>query len=378
MAKTQKSSLAAKLGEKGRKAHEEHKDDPIKLSAGGDLPAGIEGGEARVALCKFDEYKSGPNQGEQYFMASAIVITPKEYAGLRTSIGPIPLCDTTTAGGKTTPFADHYATMLNELKKLRGSEDAIEFDELEGIAAELQEEQPGIRFRTWAFDSQVMDKSNGKFVVKQGSRTLGSYKTEGEANKKHPYLGKESRVNHDWRGRCEIETDDSDDGVQDNSQAAEEPAESAAPAWDEDELKGLATKADKGDKKAIADLSEKCETAGLDAESYDKWIDVANALLDGVTSAESAGEEESSEESSSEESTEETSEEESVEDETPKVKDIFRFKPLGKDKKRVKKAVECEVTAVDEGNETVVLKNLEDGKTIYKGVKFGLLEGDEK
>jgi len=105
-AKVSKSPLMAKLGNKLAESFDKHKDDETRYGGGSDLPKGIEGGIAQLVDCKFDTYKTGDNKGEFFFYAAGIVKAPKEVGGvpivgLRTQIGPEPLCDTPDRSRKT-------------------------------------------------------------------------------------------------------------------------------------------------------------------------------------------------------------------------------------------------------------------------------------
>lgn len=171
-----KSGIGAKLAQYGiNQSHAAHKNDEIKISAGGDLPAGIEGGIAQIVECKLSEYKTGKLEGEPFFMASAVVVEPAKYAGSRTNFGPEALCDTPQATGKKKTFDDHYSYVLNGLKNM-GAKDAVEAmedaeNELPGICEAVKNSGIYIRFRTWA----------------------------GDVTPEYPTPS----VNHDWRGVAE-------------------------------------------------------------------------------------------------------------------------------------------------------------------------------
>ena len=150
---TLKSGLVGKLGAKLSKAVEAHKGDETKFSGGGgDLPGGIENGIAQLVLCKFGVYEKGEFEGEYYWMAQGVVVSPKKHAGiviegLRTSIGPEAICDTPNKARKTTE--EHVAWVLNEMRKLGVDTSELSGDDLESTAEALQELGPHFRFRTW-------------------------------------------------------------------------------------------------------------------------------------------------------------------------------------------------------------------------------------
>ena len=345
-----KTGLAAKLGMRGREAFEGHKADETKLmGGGGELPAGIDPGIAQLVECKFDTYKEGENQGEYYFYAAGTVVSPKEVVingskvpieGLRTSIME-PLCD--TPNRKRADTDAHMQWVLNEFRKLGVNTKEIGFDDLENVAAALKEEAPYFRFRTW----------------------------QGKPTTEYP----DPRVNHDWRGHCEYHPDESDD-VEDNTDNVPPPKAATvktAPApvkreavpkvapkretvkaLDADDLMALAEAADAGDDEAAIKLAGQAKLFNVDAESAPSWADVAQMIADNAEASEEEVQEEDAKARS---------------DWQPEKGDVYTYKPKGS-----RKGVECEVTAVFEDSGKVNLKNLEDGKSTYKGVLWGDLE----
>lgn len=335
------SSLMKRLGKKAKKAHEAHKDDEIRLSGGADLPDGIEAGIAQLVKCEFGEFSRGSHEGEPYFIASGIVKEPKEHngipvEGLYTQVGPIPLCDTPERQSKT-DFDDHYADMLNELRKLGVDTSEMDFDDLEEVCSTLVEEAPHFRFRTW----------------------------KGQATEQFP----NPRTNHDWRGVCEYEEEETDEVEEEDEEPEEEDEveeeEDEEPEEDVpfgDDLDMLVDKADQDDEDAAEELTKRAIKAGLseadieDEDQFPNWSSVAEAIR---------GSEEGEEED--EEEDEDDEEDEFV----PEKGDVFLYKPKGK-----RKAVEVEVTAVFAKKETANVKDLDTGK-IHKNVPFSKLEEEE-
>jgi len=325
--KTSKSSLASKLGNAGRTAFEEGKSNTTTYTGGSDLPAGIEGGIAELVDCKFGEFQTGHNQGEPFFYAAGIVVSPKVHngipiTGLRTQIGPEPICDTPKSFGKKKTMEDHLNWVLNELRKLGIDTSDIELDDLDEVVAALKKIGPRFRFRTW----------------------------QGEANERFP----NPRVQHDWRGMCEtVEETEEDGGVDD--QTEELPPHGDPPPDDEVPFNDIASDADGGDAEAIKKLTKFALENGVTQDQIDEaenWEDVA-----ALAQKEEEEEEESEEES---ESTD-------VENWEPKKEEVYKYKPP-----RARKLVECEVTAVFAGKQTVNLKNLADHK-IYKSINWDAL-----
>jgi hypothetical protein len=338
-----KSGLAARLGAKGQKAHEAHKGDEVTYSGGASLPPGIEGGVAQLVDCKFDIFKTGDFAGEYYFFAAGVVKQPKEHAGInifgqRTQIGPEPLCE--TPGRSRQSIDEHLAWVYNELRKLGINTEEIGFDDLESVVAALKEAGPHFRFRTW----------------------------QGQATKEFP----NPRTNHDWRGSCDYVGDD-DDGVSEDAEPSKDAEEIPDVAEGEDstesaediDLDALAAEADGGDEEAQIKITGQAKLFNVDHEAYSTWAEVAEAIKES-----SAGDEKTEEEEAEEEEPAEFK---------PTKGDVYFYKPVtvdAKTKKKIKskKSVECEVTAVFEKNKTVNIKNLDDGRTSYKGVSWNDLE----
>lgn len=380
---TAKSGLAAKLGDKGRKAFDAHKADEVKFSGGGDLPAGVTG-VAKIVKCGFGQYKEGKHKGEYFYMASAVVVEPKEYKGMRTSIGPEPMCETPERTGKTArkSVEDHMAFVINEFKKLGIETDDLSYEDFEPTAATIQDAGIHTRFRTYAYSKQEIVKTAKGYEI--GGKV---FKTEALAKAAFPYAGQEPRVMTDWTGVAEdYAVEESDDGVEDETaeeteveeeaevaeeeseevEAEEEVAEESDDSESEEEsesdgLSELAAKADKGDKKAKKELTTKAVEAGAteeDVENADNWEAVAEMIRN-------AGDSDEGEAEAEEEAEAEVEEEEEVAEEwKPEKGSVYkRLQPSAKDpKKKVK--VEIEVLTVSEKNQTVTAKSLDSGKPI--------------
>lgn len=297
------AGLIGKLGAKLKKAVEAHKDDEVRYSGGGsDLPGGIENGIARLVLCKFGVYEKGDMKGEYYFRAQGVVVSPKVYngipiEGLRTSIGPEPMCDTPNKTRKT--VEEHVDWVLNELRKLGIDTSEMGAEDLETTAEALQEDGPYFRFRTWQ----------------------GQKRKKGEAGYNEAYDGPNApdpRVNHSWAGAIEgydpENAEEGDDEVVDNtdSEEVEEAEEEETDASEEVDYAALGKAADKSDEEAIDTLTEMATEAGLDPDDYASWKLLAEALAEGTEEVEEEAEEEEVEEEEAEEEEEEEAEEEEV------------------------------------------------------------------
>ena len=406
VAKTLKSKLGAKLDS----AVNSHKTDETKFNAGGDLPSGIDFGVAQLVEMKFGVYETGDYKGEFFFYAAGTVVSPKKATledgtkvnieGMRTQIGPEPICDTPKSQGKKKTLDDHVAWVLNEMRKLGVDTSDLSAEDLESTAELLKSEAPFFKFRTW----------------------------QGEKNAQFP----NPRVNHDWQGTTTFEPEEASDAVTDKT--AEAPKEAAKPAakgpvskgpakapakveetvpdevpfgdniddlvgvagdesnvdaqaaaqdklnelalaagatqedidatqnWeevgnlirgagdeasatDEVDLDALAASAENGEQEAADKLDELRQAAGIDDEAYGtmSWTELAEALKAGTTDAATEPEW------------------------TPKTKEVYLYKPMILDPKKkimVKsaKATEHEVTAVQ--TTTVSLKSLDTGKIL--------------
>ena len=307
------SAISQKIGKKGRDAHDEHIDDDIEYSSGGELPEGIEFGVAQLTKCEFGEYKSGPNEGEPFFIASGVVVEPKEHNGINiegrhTQIGPEALCDTPDAGGKKKTFDDHYKWFLNQVKML-GLDKGTNFDDMEDAMEALVEEEVHFRFRTW----------------------------KGKATEAFP----NPRVNHSWEGSCQYNGEVSAEVVDNTSVLPRESAD--ADSEDVpfgDELDALGDKAEDGDTDAIEKLREAADAVGINGQLVDdakKYTDVVEMIRTKTHYRI------------------ETRKGDTTDDDdnfTPEKGVHYKYKPKGK-----RKSIEMEVITISMKKETVTLKD---------------------
>ncbi len=327
-----KSNLLKKLGSAGKKAIEAHKNDEVVLPDGSNLPGGIDFGVAQLVDCKFDTYKKGDNKGEFFFFAAGIVVEPKKLGnitieGLRTQITEPATCDTPTRSRKTVD--DHIQWIMNQMRLL-GADD-IDENNLEEVAEALKEEKPYFRFETW--------------------------KSEPTPQFPNP------RVNHKWCGVTEFieeeseESEDVIDETEDNEDDNDDESNKEKTS-DTVDLIALGEKADKDDEDAQSELTDLAETAGLDPESYEFWLDLAKDLKNNV--------------STDDDDDEQDSEDDEEEEETiiPEKGEVYKYKPPKK-----RKPIDCDVTAVFLRKETCNLVSLDDRK-IFKSVPFAKLIRD--
>ncbi|MGL6095371.1 MAG: hypothetical protein ACRC7O_06185 [Fimbriiglobus sp.] len=152
---TGKGKLMAKYGTALDTAVRKHGGDPTEMGRV-QLPPGIVNGVAKLVKCGFDQYKTGANQGEYYFRAEGVIVTPEEMEvngtmmpvrGLRTSIIEA-VCNTTTQAQKTTTVEEHVSNILNSMRMLGADTNGCGGEDLERVAADLAEAGPYFRFDT--------------------------------------------------------------------------------------------------------------------------------------------------------------------------------------------------------------------------------------
>ena len=358
MARAKKSALA---GAKYNKAIKKHRADETKMPGGGDLPPGIENGIAQLTECKFGTYEKGDMKGEPFFRAAGIVVAPEEISlgksgmmkvqGLRTSIGPEPICDTPNRSRKT--IDEHFDWVLNELRKLGAETEEVESgEEVEALAQELKESGVYFRFRTW----------------------------QGEATKQYP----NPRVNHVWGGVAEGFDEDIPDDVDDDTDDDEEPEEDEEleddeedeedeedededeePEFDPDEdinPHDAGELADDGHEDLAEKLTELAAEFELEPDDYPTWVELGDAIIEARKEVDEDDEEE--------EEDDEEDEDDDGDEFVPEKEEVYSYKPP-----RSRKSYDCEVTAVFPKAKTVNLKNHDNGK-VYKGVSWDDLSED--
>lgn len=390
-AKTTKSSLYARLGQRLIKGYEEHKDDETDYGQM-DLPAGIEGGVAELRECRISQYKTGAMQGKDFFYAAAIVVTPVEHAGARTSIME-PLCDTPSRTVKT--FEEHFGKVLNHIAKLGVERDSVDPTQIEATCAALEQARPLIRFRTWKGEDQAILNRGGKFFVvgkKTGKVMAGPYPSEAALRQINKYVDEPSRVNHMWNGLAPdgsgdvsatqaAAMDDGSGGPVDDS-GGEVPIdyvpdtsfnefsdptgqEEVVPSEEggEPDLDALAVDA-KRNPASQKVLEELALGLGIEQDAVDNaasWEDVVEM----IRAAQPAGDDEQAQP--------EPEEVPEPQWDGPKVGEHYLYKPMDpRTKKPMPKARECEVLTVNAKAQTCTLKDLTTHKPIIGADKKAL------
>lgn len=355
-AKTKVTDLNSKYGAEGVKAVANHANDPVKEGFI-QLPAGINGGVARLQECYFGEYEKdspamGTKKGDYYFRASGVVEEPEYHngvkiRGLHTSIS-LPYCPT-----KKQSMDESAEKVIQELKRLAGDKVKIgDPNSLVVIAAALEAGKPYFRFSTSERKAQA-DSPDGK--VKAGQVT---------------------GVWENWHGIRGLENfKPSAGGMKDNTTAAPPPSANGtghteAPAnrlpdqsttatggeSQYDELMELAVKAPHDDA-AEDELRRLAKEAGYtDAEidAAPKWEAVVTDMIRKPRGA-----------SSTAEAAEVGGGEEEYE---PQKGDKVMYVPTGK-----KRAVKCAVAKVSAKASTADLVSDDGKKSEYKAVPWAEL-----
>lgn len=354
-----KSILAQKLGAKATKAIASHKGDTktIELS-GGALPAGIEGGVAKIVECgvQLINKPGSPNNGQPIFRAAAVIVEPKEFEGRkiegRQTSMIISLFDTPTRKEGSRTVEDHIAEVL-------------------------------AYFRSWGIDTSdigddasVIETELCPAVLAAGVHV--SFRTwKGEKQTTGFYAGREPRVNEQWGPAVPYDggdapdaataTDDVEDNTATEPDANQDEVETANDGPTSDELAALAKDADNAKSKTRQQSERKLKEYALekgvdesDVENAANWAAVVE-LIEGAGGDAPAEDDEPAEYE-------------------PSKDDVVKYTVLDKAGKPVKNAkgkltkVECEVQSVDKKTKTATLKNLDDQKTVYKAVPWSAFE----
>lgn len=359
-------SLMARYGDRLRKAHEATKDAEVKVNAG-DLPAGINSGIAQLTKAYFGVYENGDMKGEPYFMASGICVEPKVYngiptAGCRVQFGPEPMCD--TPNRQSAPrFEDHVAKVENLFKALGADMSNTEADDaMEATAAALQEARPFFRFRTW----------------------------QSKATPQYP----DPKVNCDWGMAVNFSPTDDPNAVQDDTTDNDEPTsdevqetiEAASPTPAKPATKPVAKGPVAKKPPVKPDLSESTDLDALlaaanDAATDEEYASVASTRLTALA-IEVGHDEETVNAAESWDAVVElinnppTADEEPAADEPSgwKKDDLCEYKPVDPKTKKPDKAVLCEITKVDDANETVDLRSTVNKKQTWAKIPFAKIE----
>lgn len=394
-----RASFTQSMAAQGREAHEKVKGLDTQLSAGGNLPAGIENGIAQLVDMHFVQVKEGKqNAGSWMFYAAGAVFEPKDHngaptEGLRTQISE-PMFDTPTRSRKT--VQDHLDYVYRVLRTFGVDTAELDFDDLEGQMAALVEAGPYFRFRTWAGQKTEVAQVNGRWSLTQDGKVVPgkTYPSQQAAQAANPFAGREPMVNHSWGQMVNYEASSSS-GTQDDTGSAEgvaqdeapppapvakappkptapkpaatapakpapakaAPKKPAPPPVEEpvvDDLAGLAELADGGDEDAAAKVLKAAEEAGIPKATRDStptYTQLATMVSEAGTAAPDSDEPVW----------------------VPAVGEVYQYQATGKGGKLLD-AQECEVTEVNEDLQVVSLKSLVNSKIAYKAVPWDKLK----
>ena len=353
-AQVSQSKLLAGLGGQLVKSHNAHRAEDAP-TPNMDLPGGIKGGVAQVRRVWIGEFKEGKHKGRPFFMAQASVVSPLVHEGVRvaglfTRIGTEPLCDTPEKTGERSrkTFDDHYQWMLGQLKliagkgvieKIGGTPEQIAAG-IEGVMAALTKQKPYIAFET----------------------------REGQKQTTGPYANRPPMIFHEWGGLVSFTPQVPQNGVHDETPAAEEPAaeefnefaggEAGAEGIpDAETLDDLAARAESSDETAVTEMWRLWEGpfGKTEADAAElSFADMAEAMKGGAEATEEAAEEEAVEEP-----------EEAPEPEPwkPKKGETCRYKFVDPKTKKKGKAVDCKIEALDIKGGGATIKNLATKKS---------------
>lgn len=278
MAKAGISGLAARLGEAGRKAFEEHKSDEMVVSGGGDCPPGIDNGVAQLVDIKFGEYETGDMRGKLYCYFAAVVVAPKTItvegcklpcAGLRIS-NIEPICDTPTRSRKT--ISDHMGWIQNEMRKLGLDTTGLKWEQFEASAAALVSAAPFFQFRSWK------SEPTPQFPNPRVNYTWGTEIADYQSD-----IDPDAGIVESTPEPTKTETKKSTPAAKTTSAPAKGKKAPIEEVPFGDDLDMTADKADKGDEDAKIWLTKKARELGYqdeDVENTADWSEVATMIQD--------------------------------------------------------------------------------------------------
>lgn len=420
-----KTGFLAKHGEKLLKAQAANRGRAPEVGSP-QVPAGIEGGIARLVECKMDVHKDGPNKGQPFFIMAGIVEHPQKFngqkvAGLRTSQVAEPMYETPSRKRKT--WEDHYAWMRDQLyslgfdiDNLKGTPEQIDQQIMTGmVAMKGDPKNPAtwihFHFRTWKGNNTVIEERAGKWYAVTGNQTKGPYASQEMAQKQNPYAGKEAMVNHEWNGRCEFVNEAPDGGdVEDGTirekatvasagttnqyappNGTTKPTTSVKPAPKRvvpnvvqedptpepaaDEVQPTVTELGDDPDSTLNDLAEAADMGDQGCRASLQLFALQHGLTqEFVDESNNWGEVSEAIKSAIAES-EAAADQPSNGEVAPEVGHTFKHRPVNRiTNKPAAKVVDCEVTKVDSEARTFDLLSLVDRKTVYKSVSWDDVE----
>lgn len=374
-----RSELFARYGQKLVKAVAAHAEDEVDYGFER-LPPGITNGVAKLIKCEFGKVAPDKqNAGEFYFRAEGMVIEPREVTtpsgpvqvvGKRTSIFRM-VCDTKAQNGKVTTMDENVAWISNEMKKLG----AKSVDDLEATAEALVEAGPYFHFSTSQSAPTPQFPNPRIWENWNGSKDLQDYvPPDEEAFEDDTVPGDNGQAPSAHRGKHTPFNEFAKPEKVKVGQAKSK--KTAQPNEDDEDLDALAEAATDDDEgqEARDQLIKLAGELGISEKKVEKaqdWDEVVEMIQH--ARAESVNETDEEGDTDAEESDEEGT------DWAPAVEEVYPYRPIDpKTKKPVKRAVDCEVVAVNEKARTVTLKSLDNPKAPpYKNISWDELAQPE-
>lgn len=366
-AQQRKSILEGTFGTGADVASQIAQDTSLPTTGYQDPPPGIKKGVAQLDEVKFDEYKSGENEGKPYFSATAIIVEPIKHvytptskgqptgdpievhtAGMQTRI-QIPMFDVKAKSGKNmgqvTTKEQQAIKVAQYLRALGADTSKVKkISDLEPLAETLTRVARNpktpiyVNFRTSVRQAMNIGDPDGTWQNWEGTEGLDNYVPPG-SDELPP----------------DMTTNDSTESL---TRSDAQHSSNQSSSYEEASLEELVEAAQNGDDAAQTELLRRAaEATGQTPEeineSADSWEGVAELCAPAETT------------------------EDGTPAEPPKKGDHVNYRPLVNGPKGPtpgKKVVECTVTMVNDKNQTVTLKNTVDGKTLYKDIPWDSLE----
>lgn len=389
---TAKSKLAAKYGGTiGKSAMAHAKDETTSAIQG--VPPGIRDGIARLTSVKFDAFKTGNNAGKFYFQCQAMAVKPNDITtptgvlkvrGRNTRV-QIPVDDQKDSSGKVTSTQDEQiAKIVNQMRLLAGDEFA---DQIlaQNAPPNIQKNEQALGL--WAAETlESMAEQLNASCAADDTAIYFNFSTSERASRE--YLDPKTKqkkmsaagVWENWGEACEAPSDENAGQVNDQTAA---PSDLTSPETPSDISSDGTVPADAEvtadpmtpeDIEAL-DLPTLLELATgetVDSEGAGEHLK-AMAIERGMTEDEFAAVQSFDQVIEFITNVDESAAAPVDEEWKPEVKQVYKYqvldakgKPVNNPKtKKPAGPIEVRVESVDVAKQTVKLKNLEDGKSLY-------------
>lgn len=317
MAKRTKSMFSGSA----RKRYESKKHEEVQLpTGGGNLPAGIENGVARLLSLELQPPRKEDTDSLPWISIRGMVETPPEHDGV-----PVRGMQDffNLPGGRPKSEDEVVDRILGVLNTFGYDMDDCDWSEVEdnSVFQSIVESKVYFRFRTW--QGQPTNDRPDPRVNRIFLAAAPGYESDGEE----------------------------DEEPEDDTEEAEENEE-------QEEEEDLATLAKRADEEDDEDAQEAIEKAALDAGIDKTTIEEADdyATIVGMIDSDET------------EDGDEQEEEESEEGAAPEKGEVWKYKPP-----RSRRLTEVEVITVNNTKQTCNVKRLEDGK-VFKAASWGELK----